>query len=300
MNIERKKDYPKSIFKYCHLKNENYINNLIENEIWLSNPLGFNDPYDCSVTFDNDKINEILIKNNIKNILEDFPEDEISLNDKQIILSSENPKEKMLSIIHSTIQTPVGKQELSNILNIESPKINKKITDNFNKLYKKKLKVSSFSEDNQSLLMWGHYADNHKGFSIEYDIGQMPDDENLKKYLFPIEYTNTIYDITDYYIDNVINKNNTRPNDLIQSVLYKSKSWEYEKEWRFVITNTECSDNVVKVPKPKAIYLGSSINESHRNQLIELGKKNDIPIFQMQVDDKYYKMNIKTIEELEL
>jgi len=296
MNIKKTKDYPESIFKYCHLKNKNHVDNLIKNKIWLSNPLTFNDPYDCSITFNAEKINTIMVNNEISNILDSFPEDEIPTSVKTQIISSSNPKNKLLSTIEKIITTKEGLEELNYINGILRPKINREVIENFNQLYKSKLKVSSFSENNLSMLMWGHYADSHQGFCIEYDIKSMPEEENIKKYLFPIEYTDTIYDITQFYIDNVINKNQLDINSLIKSVLYKSKEWSYEKEWRFVITNSECSDNTISTPKPKAIYLGSKIDKSHKKQFIELCKKNDIPISYMQLNNKYFKIESKAIE----
>ena len=33
--------------------------------------------------------------------------------------------------------------------------------------------MSCFSEDNDNLLMWAHYGDNHRGICVEYDIKKM-------------------------------------------------------------------------------------------------------------------------------
>ena len=290
MNIIKTKNYPKSIFKYCHLKTPYGFDNLVKNQIYLSNPLGFNDPYDCSVTFNAEKIHTIMANINIKTILDKFPEEELSIVDKNKILSNDNPKEKLLEIINNKITTPEGIVKQEYINNQLRPQINNKLIDTFNEIYKDKLRVSSFSEGNNSLLMWSHYADCHKGFCTEYDIESISEDENLKKYLFPIEYTESIYDITQFYIDNIINNNPLNVNTLIKSVLYKSKEWEYENEWRFVITTSEYSRGFVKIPKPKAIYLGSKIYIKHKEQFIKLCQTNNILLFQMKLDNKYFKM----------
>ena len=268
----------------------------MKNQIWLSNPLTFNDPYDCSITFDAEKINTIIANNEVDNILDHYSEDEILTSIKTQISSNSNPKEKLLSIMEEIITTKEGVEELNKINRILRPAINSEVIENFNRLYKSKLKVSSFSEDNLSMLMWGHYADSHKGFCVEYDIKSMSEKENIKKYLFPIEYTDTIYDITQFYIDNVISKNKLDINSLIKSVLYKSKEWAYEKEWRFVITNSECPDNIISTPKPKAIYLGSKIDKSYKKQFIAICEKNDIPVFHMQLNNNYFKIEAKAIE----
>src|SRR3954468_3942015 len=47
------------------------------------------------------------------------------------------------------------------------------------------LRVCSLSEEYQDLLMWGHYADRHRGFCLRFELAKDP---NLLKILFPIRY----------------------------------------------------------------------------------------------------------------
>jgi len=44
--------------------------------------------------------------------------------------------------------------------------------------HKDSLKVCSFSGTQYSIIMWSHYADQHRGFCIEYDTNSLPP-ENL-------------------------------------------------------------------------------------------------------------------------
>lgn len=290
MNISREKEYPTSIFKYCNLNSTIHVDNLLKNQIWLSNPLNFNDPYDCSITYDSEKIQNIIGYGKVQEFLKDFSEDEMSTVTRKDILSSSKPIESLLSWIKEYVQDSAEAVDMLNQLDDNMKDMHEFILKEFNEKYRKKLKVSSFSEDNQSLLMWGHYANNHEGFCIEYDLSVMDENENLKKYLFPVTYSNERFDITDFYIDNVINKNSNDKYRLIHSVLYKSEDWKYEKEWRFVISESECPDKMVSIPKPKAIYLGSQIKKDHKVQLIKLCKKNNINILQMKLDSKIYKV----------
>ena len=294
MNIKRDKAYPKSVFKYCNLNSNNHTDNFLKNQIWLSNPLGFNDPYDCSITYDSEKILNIIGLNMIKKFLEDIAEEEMSTSTKKDILLSQNPIQNFLSWVEEFCESSEAKGvQIELIKYIQNMK--DFILKDFNEKYRNKLKVSSFSEDNKSLLMWGHYANNHQGFCIEYDLSSMDDNENLKKYLFPVKYSNERFDITDFYIDNVIYKEAKDTNRLINSVLYKSEDWEYEKEWRFIITKSEYDGKTVSTPKPKSIYLGSQIKEAHKEQFIKVCKENDIDIYQMKLDGKMYKLNVEKL-----
>ena len=294
MNIKRDKVYPKAVFKYCNLNSNNHTDNFLKNQIWLSNPLGFNDPYDCSITYNSEKIFNIIGCNMIKKFLEDITVEEMSTSTKKDILSSKDPIQNLLSWVEEFSKSSEAKKFLIELIkNIQNMK--EFILKDFNEKYRNKLKVSSFSEDNKSLLMWGHYANNHQGFCIEYDLSSMDDNENFKKYLFPVKYSNERFDITDFYIDNVINKEAKDTNRLIHSVLYKSEDWEYEKEWRFVITESEYNGKTVSTPKPKSIYLGSQIKEDHKEQLIKVCKENDIDVYQMKLDSKMYKLNVEKL-----
>lgn len=294
MNIKKDKEYPKSVFKYCNLNSNNHTDNFRKNQIWLSNPLNFNDPYDCSITYDSEKILNIIAFGNGHDILKDFSEEEMPTATKEDILSSDNPIQNLLIWVEEFINDAVSKEIFRNLIK-DIRDMKEYILKDFNDRYRNKLKISSFSEDHQSLLMWGHYANNHEGFCIQYDLSSMDDNENLKKYLFPVNYNNVRFDITDFYIDNVINKKGKDINRLIHSVLYKSEDWKYEKEWRFVISESEYDGKTVSTPKPKAIYLGSQIKEDHKEQFIKVCKENDIDVYQMKLDNKIYKINAEKI-----
>ena len=111
----------------------------------------------------------------------------------------------------------------------------------------------------------------------------------------PYSISISIAAFTDFYIDNVIYKEAKDTNRLINSVLYKSEDWEYEKEWRFIITKSEYDGKTVSTPKPKSIYLGSQIKEAHKEQFIKVCKENDIDIYQMKLDGKMYKLNVEKL-----
>ena len=295
MYIIKEKEYPTSIFKYCNLNSSNHSDNFLKNQIWLSNPLNFNDPYDCSITYDSEKIQNIIGLEYITEVLKDFSDEEMARDTRKTILLSDNPIQNFLDWLKDFIKGS-GEAEKEFLEMIDFFRNMKEfILKDFNEKYRNKLKISSFSEDHQSLLMWGHYANNHEGFCIEYDLSSMDDNENLKKYLFPVTYNNERFDITDFYIDNVINKKAKDINRLIHSVLYKSEDWEYEKEWRFVITESEYDGKTVSTPKPKAIYLGSQIKEADKEQFIKVCKENDIDVYQMKLDSKIYKINAEKV-----
>ncbi|EKF9300555.1 DUF2971 domain-containing protein [Vibrio cholerae] len=79
-------------------------------------------------------------------------------------------------------------------------------------------RLSSFSHNENSMLMWSHYAENHTGLMIEYCFeGNLPEGVGIEKvqYLHPEER----FMEKDKYLFN-------------QYMLIKNKDWNYEKEVR--------------------------------------------------------------------
>jgi len=84
--------------------------------------------------------------------------------------------------------------------------------------------VLSLAENRDSLLMWGHYTDGHKGILIGFDA----DDEILAEPSKDRRLARVVYAKT----------RPSRPNieDFTEEELYftKSDEWAYEREWRIL------------------------------------------------------------------
>lgn len=107
------------------------------------------------------------------------------------------------------------------------------------------MRVGCLSECNDSILMWSHYADNHRGICIEYDLTN-----SIHQKLYPVIYTHLPIDCS-----------NLEDPDLawLVSILDKYDIWKYEKEWRIVFDapREQVRVDFPGIPKPKAIYLGA-------------------------------------------
>lgn len=64
--------------------------------------------------------------------------------------------------------------------------------------HKASLKLSSFSETGNSIVMWSHYAAPHTGFCIEYSVHALPADNLTRRFLFPVIYSKDLIDATKY------------------------------------------------------------------------------------------------------
>lgn len=119
-------------------------------------------------------------------------------------------------------------------------------------------RIACFSETNKSNLMWSHYSENHTGICIEYDYTK---NKKITNHIFPVNYINKPINTIELKNPDINNYNSEYELDILISALTKSKEWEYEKEWRFIITSTtfDKDNKGIKIPAPipNSILLGS-------------------------------------------
>lgn len=285
---------PSSIFKYREA-NEYSIKNLEEDTVWLSNPNNFNDPYDCAHTTDYQEI----AKHQSKDFLNDFitkKQIQLTEEEKQKLESNDDPFSEFMNIIIS--REPYEKREvLSNIILQVKDKLYQDLVISSSNNIAGSFRVCSFSERNDSMLMWAHYAKYHEGFCIEYDLENLLYGDYRRRFLYPVIYSDDIFDATNFFkLD--INDKNFNPLHLRLSSLIKAKDWSYEKEWRLVfdhdIIKEEQSYNM---HKPKSVYLGSRIKEEDQNKIVAVCIEKNIPYYKMKVNHRQFKVEPVSIKD---
>ncbi len=162
-----------------------------------------------------------------------------------------------------------------------------------------------------SMPMWAHYANNHTGFCVSYD---MTDVQNniLRSCTFPVQYTEQRIAITclmDSFVSNALKelerqKNAGKHEILIDdlSIVYlacllcniKHSSWSYEQEFR-----CSAGTNAAGMPfvdaKAKEIFIGIHCSPEHAKRLRKTGNDLSIPVHQMVFDEttETYQMKIE-------
>ena len=113
--------------------------------------------------------------------------------------------------------------------------------------------IACFSEKCDSMLMWSHYGDEHRGLCAGYNLHEL-----IEKYsCFPVIYSDKMPQKKELDIEN--------KDMLYESILTKSKDWKYEAEWRIIdIDGNSRGENgkPLKFVKPVSIYLGKRQNDT--------------------------------------
>jgi len=308
---------PENLYRYRSCTDYNY-EALLNDKLILTKPTLFNDPYDSLLFIDKHSILQTLkngeqdnvdfiglIKSNIQ-----FREEQEQSLGKELVERFAN-----LKPYKSKIEELVSKQlSIKKILTEAEVFIETSL-----KSLKQSSLVGCFSEDVSSILMWSHYAQNHKGFALNYDFKSMyyidvgiPNvvgSHFVDKKLFPVKYSDERYDATAYIdfhmLDAFYKSVDLEYHEPFFDKLFyykiqllKSKEWQYEKEWRIIQqTNIDLFDgkpdfHYVENISPKEIFLGANINNADKDILIEISKKKNLPIFQMELDlfSKSYRL----------
>lgn len=163
------------------------------------------------------------------------------------------------------------------------------------------MKITCFSEEVFSMPMWSHYADNHKGFCIEYNFSSLNWDNNMTKNLFPVGYETYRYDITNLFKLTLGDVYDPRVKLLYFLMNIKHNSWSYEKEWRIMNIRESYKEDFgngledCKL-KPTAIYLGLNFNKDSIIDIKSKVKDTNIPIYALKVNNsQFFDMRLEQV-----
>jgi len=289
---------PKSIFKYREV-NENSIKNLEEDTVWLADPSNFNDPYDCAHTVDFSRIKNHQSPAFFEKLMKEKGS-ELNLSDKQknTLSMSQDPLSDLMDILLSR-EPPERREGIKAALTSAQNKMHEDLALANSKSIASTFKLCSFSERNDSMLMWAHYASYHQGFCIEYDLESIPYSDYRRRFLYPTIYSDDMFDATEHLMKGVEDENFNNLHLSLAS-LVKAKDWEYEKEWRLVFANGIFnSERAYNIGKPKMVYLGTKVSQENQDRLIEICSRRDIPVRKMKAHHSMFKLEPSSLDDAE-
>lgn len=257
---------PAFLYKYYKDQSLN-LDSVMSNKMWYSAPCNFNDAFDCDVA-----INEQAIFNNILPII----------SGGRTLRKGSSAWIQYKGSLHKQIKIL---QKL-----FESQKIS--------------MGIACLSEEPDSILMWSHYANNHRGFCVAYNLLGL--NQKLQFSAVPVLYTQDRVCLRSIPLDqDTLNKETMSL--FIQSLTSKSPEWSYEKEWRIIRDEDSCGskwDNKAKgalldTISPSAIFLGCCASDELTSALTQHCQDHKIPLYQMEKNPLLYRLNRKPILEFD-
>lgn len=232
---------------------------LINEQLNLSSPTTFNDPFDCPIRVLLNKGNDVssLVRQAYQDCLK-------------------------IACFSSNVKLPYSKD-------FNSPPIHNE------KKHRKDKK------EYLNGLMWGHYADSHKGICIKYRfcdaISQLgSENPNVVSYFKDVKYSNG--DMSKYSKKDSIT--------LEDAFFLKGKQWEYENELRFLYydLNSKGEYGTIHIPSCiEAIYFGLKCSEEDKETIQNIMRtkkfiqkdlkgtiisESPVAFYQMEFDDKHF------------
>ncbi len=135
-------------------------------------------------------------------------------------------------------------------------------------------RIRSFCKDNKAIkniLMWSHYADEHRGFCVKYKFSKYfikrPETNEYKHmYLKKIDYKDEKIDLKSHSINT----------DL--AFAQKDKCWEYEDEVRLISYDYDNNNEFQQIPldkdsKIEAIYFGCNCPDKDKQTIYNIISK---------------------------
>lgn len=280
---------PKILYKYRRCQ-ESSFDNLKNKVVWCGTLDNYNDPYEGYTTIHFLPIYKEFLK---KNTFGHYNE----------VINHLSSEEEVVVFAASELKIP--SEQIAKQIS-EQKKFQEEQNKSFRDRHRQDTAICSFAEDYDNRLMWSHYTKDYTGFCIGYETEQM------KKFLYKVEYKNEIHDISNDIIkimsqpeDAKFDIKKFKPN---QMVTQKDSIWNYEKEWRLInpinktiIMDFKHNENMKKNKgyiyplEPSVIYLGTKISEEDKNQLMKIAQVQELTVHQMIMDENKYQLRSETI-----
>lgn len=251
----QKATFPKEyIFKYCSDDSSYHLDILINSTFYFSHVEEFNDPF------------EFLSKMKLPQNLE-----ELKVFIEQSLLNHDlNPESKegkrhakaiwdMYRMPSETVDFTTQKSMLDRVSDLSG--------------------VCCFSMKYKNILMWSHYANRHRGYTLIFD----PRNHHFFNELKPVNYKRELPVVNPVQFD-------------VQSLYTKNKDWKYEKEVRLISSNIRRSE-----PFPpdrfKGIIFGAKCSDSTKQRLYNILSKSykNIKYYQAEQSREKYQLVVREI-----
>ncbi len=137
----------------------------------------------------------------------------------------------------------------------------------------------SVNVENQSTLMWSHYANNHQGICIA-----LKGESNIAKETHQVRYSDSL----EIYNHSILDEDHLYINDLYS----KHLCWSYEKEFRHAKQLKELEEmqganglclSALAVEDIKYVFLGVNVKSEVVESAKNFSKTYNIPVFKLQI-----------------
>jgi hypothetical protein len=248
--LERRKflhihnSWPRFFYKFRAFSGEDRLRSqMVRNEIFLSSPRDFNDPFDMrGMLAFKGGINALIRKYNALPISKDARRKAIK--DARNGIKAEGLERYVSRIFRPLNQFDemIGEQGVHCFASRE-----------------KGVKLSGPRNN----LMWSHYGDSHKGYCLQYSVHTDPVFVRSVRVRYASEYP-----VINWLSDSF-------PDDVLKCVTQKDKCWEHECEWRYIRPDTAKQLFSINGSGIKSVIIGSEATPASIELVMQMAQERD-------------------------
>lgn len=284
-----------TLYKYREWSNDHVRRMLRENEIYLSSPGDFNDPFDCLIE-PNFTATKAQQRAKYAKFVRHYNH---GLSRKEV--------RRRVSEAWSRKDSPIRGPAAEMRKRLAATR-------------RERFGVFSMAESHSNLLMWSHYADSHKGICVGFRVDSLllqtgiyaltrPD---LSIQLQKVDYEQTIPTW------NIFTDGTEREREMIaKSLKTKSIDWDYEKEWRLFLhaiprrsrgqvedrerAILENRERTMRLPDDaiSEVYLGLQMCPEHKEEIKDIiaAKGTKVKVMEARKSTRKYALHFKMPED---
>jgi len=255
---------PEILYKYRSLSEDSFKftqDIFMKNELYFAHPDEVNDPFDCKIP----PCLENVTKDKLLHRFSIFDQKQFECKGMSFKKCEEVIENTPLSVLQERLKKDIKSQRDVGIL--------------------------SLSEENLDILMWGHYADSHKGICIGFDYLQLS---------FAFRETPIFPEHVTYPEDNNFKWDpfEDEPIALVDKIyLTKALDWQYEKEWRVILPEQGRTPQKFNPNALASVYLGCQIDTSDKETIINwcLQRERRPKVYELTKEDASYTLKEKEL-----
>jgi len=310
------------VYKYLPPNRTSVLSDL---EVGFTAPALFNDPFEVLPVFDSIMkeaeiegfVSRELVEyhrgGEIEAILEKEIENArplIEANRPDLLENDAQGLKEYLREFAEPLLDEFGPKVLGGLLGLTSPGVKENFIKSLFEKMNKWCRVLSLSSDCQNILMWSHYADSHRGFVVGFDsehpfFDQRQSESDSIRKLKAVKYS-LDRPVFSGFGENPDTKEVESFSDLVLQT--KSKDWEYEQEWRMVLSSDGEQRAVgeggqvslVSIPAEliRRVIIGSKTKNETRALIkdsLESGPMDHVDLYHAELDSRQYRVCVDGI-----
>ena len=157
-------------------------------------------------------------------------------------------------------------------------------------IFRNKLGICCFTEVKDNILMWAHYAKQHTGYCLEFNVNN-----DFFKLLSRSQKVNYEFVLPEF---NIVKQDSYIEGKLDELLLTKAIDWQYENEWRIV--DNKKGKGIQNFPEDAlvGVIFGCRTSEENKEKIVQWCKKRKFPpsLYEAKAKEKEYGLDIVKIE----